>query len=67
MSLLALFLFLSFLLGITTPHRSWEINIHTKIIPDSRQNAKEITRLSEAQVVDSDYAFDASKVRDLLL
>ena len=38
-----------------------------EIIPDSRQNAKEITRLAEAQVVDSDYAFDASKVRDFLL
>ena len=32
-------------------------------IPDSRQNAKEITCLAEAKVVDSDYTVDASKVR----
>ena len=34
-----------------------------EIIPDSRQNAKEISRLAEAKVVDSDYTFAASKVR----
>ena len=36
------------------------------IIPDSRQNAKEISRLAEAKVVDSDYSFAASKVRAIL-
>ena len=37
-----------------------------KITPDSNWNAKDITYLAEAKVVDSDYAFAASKLRSIL-
>ena len=37
-----------------------------EITPDSKWNAKEITHLAKAKVVDSGYAFDASKLRSIL-
>ena len=37
-----------------------------EMLPDSRRNAEDITCLSEAKVIDSSYAFDASNLGSIL-
>ena len=37
-----------------------------EMLPDSRRNAEEITRIAEEKMIDSAYAFSASKVREML-